>query len=159
MQCRRVAISGSVASFADEVPPSGQPLILLSALERNIINVASDPRCSLAVHQLPAAGSNSSSCAPSAEYEPMATERVTLLGTLVPVPQPELDRAQKAYLALHPQASEWIGFSDFILYRFTVVDVYWVGGFGGAHYIGWVDPGTYLSHNLTTMTHHYDSPL
>jgi len=130
---------GSVASFADESPPTGRPLILLSTLERNIINVKTDPRCSLAVHALPAGG-----CVPSAGYEPMATARATLLGYLVPVPDGELKAARKAYLARHPQASEWIGFNDFTLYRMNVTDVYWVGGFGGQHYIGWIAAATYL---------------
>jgi hypothetical protein len=131
---------GSVASFADEVPSTGQPLILLSTLERNVINLEAEARCSLSVHALPA-----QNCTPSAAYEPMATARTTLLGYLVPVGSAALPAARKAYLAQHPQASEWIGFDDFTLYRMNVTDVYWVGGFGGQHYIGWVAASTYLS--------------
>jgi hypothetical protein len=74
----------------------------------------------------------------------MSSARTTLMGVLRKVPAAELPKAKKAYLAKHPQASLWIDFSDFFLYRMEVKDVYWVGGFGNDHYIGFVAPEQYL---------------
>ena len=38
---------GSVADIADEEPSTGRPLILLSDLERNVINMKENPRVSI----------------------------------------------------------------------------------------------------------------
>ena len=34
------------------------------------------------------------------------------------------------------------------LYRFNVTDIYWVGGFGNDHYIGWVAANDYVLHKI-----------
>ena len=101
-----------------------------------MINLQSDPRCSLAVHT-PITLANYT----DADAEP----RTTLFGHLQPVPPAELAAAKAAYLARHPMAKGWIGFSDFTLYRMQVLDVYWVGGFGNDHYIGYLGADAYLS--------------
>lgn len=124
----------SVADYADEQPSTGRPLVLLSKLERNIVNTKAVPKCSLAIHT-PADN----------ETDPMAAPRVTLLGSLTPVPADELPKARDTYLRAHPMAKMWIDFSDFVLYRMDVADVYWVGGFGNDHYIGWVAADKYLA--------------
>jgi hypothetical protein len=129
---------GSVASFADQEPSNGKPLLLLSQLERNVINYNDDSRCSLAV-QTPVEQLEGN--------DPMAAPRMTLLGTLIPVPDDQYDQAKKTYLAKHPTAM-WIDFPDFSLYYFNATDVYWVGGFGNEHYIGWVDVNDYLSQKV-----------
>lgn len=77
-----------------------------------------------------------------------ANDRTTLLGTLEPVPEEELEAARITYLKKHPKAQAWIYFSDFTLYRMVVEDVYVVGGFGNSHYIGWISPEQYLSVKL-----------
>lgn len=74
--------------------------------------------------------------------------RTTLLGTLEPVPEDELEAARATYLKKHPKAAAWITFSDFTLYRMNIEDVYCVGGFGNNHYIGWIAPEQYLSIEL-----------
>jgi len=76
----------------------------------------------------------------------MATARVTLLGRLAPVEPAKRAAAEAAYLLKHPMAAEWIGFEDFQLYVMDVEDVYWVGGFGDGHYIGWVAATEFLAH-------------
>jgi len=129
---------GSVADFADTNPSTGAPLLLLSDLERNVINFQTTPQCSLAI----TAQFNAS------ESDAMMTSRTTLLGTLTLVDPNDLPAARAAYLAAHPLASLWIDFPDFNLYFFNISDVYWVGGFGNVHYIGYVDPTQYLSHVL-----------
>jgi hypothetical protein len=70
----------SVASFADEDPSTGRPLLLLSTLERNVINMEENSRVTLAIHETP-----QGNCEPSEEYEPMSSPRTTLFGTLIPV--------------------------------------------------------------------------
>jgi len=124
---------GSVADFADEAPSTGRPLLLLSTLERNVVNLQGNPRASLAIR------TPDMNCT-----DQMTCPRTTLFGTLEVVPDQELPAAQAAYLAKHPSAESWIDFPDFALYRMNVLDVYWVGGFGNAHYIGYLAPDSYL---------------
>lgn len=90
---------GSVASFADDEPSTGHPILLLSQLERNVINWEDDARCTLAIQDPPTNGS-----------EPMMQPRTTLFGTLVEVPAAGVAAARKAYLAKHPIAKYWIDF-------------------------------------------------
>ena len=123
---------GSVADFADEVPSTGRPLLLLSTLERNVVNFQTNNRVSLAIR------TPDQNCT-----DMMTCPRTTLFGTLERVPAAELPAAKKAYLAKHPTASAWIDFPDMSIYRMTVLDLYWVGGFGNAHYIGYVGGDSY----------------
>ena len=124
---------GSVADYADELPASGRPLLLLSTLERNVVNFQSDSRVSLAIRT------------PDANCTDMMTcPRTTLFGTLSKVPPAQLPAAKSAYLAKHPTAKAWIDFPDMSLYRMNVLDLYWVGGFGNEHYIGYVSGDSYL---------------
>ena len=51
---------------------------------------------------------------------------------------------QAGVLAKHPTAKAWIDFPDMALYRMNVLDLYWVGGFGNEHYIGYVGGSSYL---------------
>ncbi len=130
---------GSVADYADEIPSSGRPLLLLSKLERNVINLKSDGRASLEIHT-PSTVANYT--------DAMMEPRATLLGRLSAVGASELPAARKAYLARHPEAEAWIGFDDFALYVMDVADVYWVGGFGNSHYIGYVGADAYLKNRV-----------
>ena len=125
---------GSVADYADD--GRGRPLLLLSQLERNIINLGSDPRCSLAIHT-PTEWANFT----DADAEP----RTTLFGHLRALTPAEIAPARAIYLARHPLAKGWIDFEDFALWRMEVLDVYWVGGFGNDHYIGYVGADAYLA--------------
>lgn len=137
---------GSVADFADEEPSTGQPLVLLSDLERNVINMNSYPKLSLSISTLP----NTTFELNHPEYfDVMTKPRTTLLGHLEEVSADELDQARQTYLTKHPESKAWITFSDFTMYRFIVEDVYVVGGFGNDHYIGWVGASQYLSIDLS----------
>lgn len=125
----------SVTSFADF--GDGRPIILLSELERNIINQNIDARCALEVHDVDMIAQG---------VEPMMVPRTTVYGHLQPVPQNSSvhDIARTKYLSAHPTSSMWIDFGDFHLYFLEPKDVYWVGGFGGPHYIGWISPVDYM---------------
>jgi hypothetical protein len=133
---------GTVVDFADEVPSTGRPLILLSDLERSVINMKENSKLSLSVWTLP----NSTFLFLHPEYSDVMTKpRTTLLGKLEAVPESELENAKQTYLTKHPLSKSWINFSDFVMYRVVVEDVYVVGGFGNAHYIGWVGASQYLA--------------
>lgn len=135
---------GSVADFADEEPSTGRPLLLLSDLERNVINMKTNPKVSLSIDTLPSTVAEFKN--PNL-FDEMTHPRTTLLGTmeLIPKDSPELQQAKDTYLAKHPLAKAWINFSDFNMYRMIVEDVYVVGGFGNDHYIGYISSEQYLS--------------
>lgn len=137
----------SIADFADEEPSTGKPLILLSDLERTVINLADEPKCSLHVISTP---ETIAQFEHPELYDVMTLPRTTLLGRLEIIPEgDELEAAKATYTAKHPKSKAWINFSDFHLYRMAIEDVYVVGGFGNDHYIGWMSPEQYLSAKIT----------
>jgi len=136
---------GSVADIADEEPSTGRPLLLLSELERNVINLQSVPACSL--HFITGPETIYQFEHPE-HYDVMTKPRTTLMGHLEVVPEEELEAAKATYLKKHPSSKAWINFSDFAMYRMVIEDVYVVGGFGNEHYIGWISPEQYLSIEL-----------
>ena len=81
-------------------------------------NVQADPRSSLFVTQ------------PESIGDPLGASRVTLLGNVLPVPEPGVADARALYLARYDNSKYWVDFEDFSFYRMVVVDVYFVGGFG-----------------------------
>ena len=97
-------------------------MLLLSDLERNVMNLQTDPRCSLHLFSTPA---TIVGFRRPALYDVMTKPRTTLLGRLEPVGDDPA--AQQAYLRKHPESAAWINFQDFTLYRFEVEDVYVVG--------------------------------
>jgi putative heme iron utilization protein len=91
-------------------------------------NLQADPRASLLVSQEDAGG------------EPLGASRITLVGNVLPVSDPELAEAREIYLARHANSKYWVDFEDFSFYRMNVVDIYYVGGFG---VMGWVSAFEY----------------
>jgi len=118
---------------------SGAPFLLLSSMERSIINWKVIPKCSLSI-QLPYTISN--------DTDAMMFPRTTLMGNLIPVPDAAVQDVRDFYLTKHPMAEFWIDFADFQFFQFNVSDLFVVAGFGNEHFIGWVDARTYLSHKL-----------
>jgi heme iron utilization protein len=104
------------------------PVFLISTLAMHTQNVQGDPRSSLLVTQLDTIG------------DPLGASRLTLLGDILPVPEPEVAEARKLYLARYANSKYWVDFDDFSFYRMDVVDVYYVGGFG---VMGWVAASEY----------------
>lgn len=104
------------------------PVFLISTMAMHTQNVHADPRSSLLVTQPDTAG------------DPLGASRVTLLGTILPIPEPEVAEARKFYLARYANSKYWVDFDDFSFYRMDVVDVYYVGGFG---VMGWVPASEY----------------
>jgi putative heme iron utilization protein len=113
---------GSLMPYAPD--ESGRPLFLISTLAMHTQNLEGDSRASLFVAEA------------SAADDPLAMGRVTLMGNVGRVAPGDVTGARAAYLARHPNASSWVDFEDFGLWRLEVRDVYFVGGFGAMDWLG-----------------------
>jgi hypothetical protein len=65
----------------------------------------------------------------------LALPRVSLQGSVVPVPAEKFAAARQAYLHSIPDAEPLFTFADFRLYHLDVTHIHWVGGFGSARSI------------------------
>ena len=106
----------------------GHPVFLTSTMAMHTQNLQADPRASLFVTE------------PDASGDPLGASRVTLIGTVSRIPEPELGTARAVYLAHYPDSKYWVDFDDFFFYRMNLLDVYYVGGFG---VMGWVAASDY----------------
>jgi heme oxygenase (biliverdin-IX-beta and delta-forming) len=117
---------GSVMPYS--VDEQGRPIFLISTMAMHTQNLQADPRASLLVTQAGADG------------DPLGAARVTLIGSIVPVPEPDLAQARKLYLERYANSRYWVDYEDFSFHRMDVVDVYYVGGFG---VMGWIAASAY----------------
>jgi putative heme iron utilization protein len=117
---------GSVMPYA--LDDHGRPIFLISTMAMHTQNLQTDPHASLLVTQ------------PGAGGDPLGASRVTLLGNVLPVPEPGVADARTLYLSRYDNSKHWVDFEDFSFYRMEVVDVYFVGGFG---VMGWVSAAEY----------------
>jgi putative heme iron utilization protein len=108
----------------------GRPLFLISTMAMHTQNLLADPRASLLVTQ------------PDASGDPLGAARVTLVGNVSTIAEPELAEARDLYLARYENSRYWVDFKDFAFYRLEVIDVYYVGGFG---VMGWVTAEDYAA--------------
>lgn len=106
----------------------GRPIFLISTMAMHTQNLQADSRASLLVTQ------------PDAEGDSLGAARVTLMGKVLPIPQPEVAEARRLYLERYANSKYWVDFEDFSFYRMDVADVYYVGGFG---VMGWVPATDY----------------
>lgn len=107
----------------------GRPIFLISSMAMHTQNLQADPRASLLITQL------------EANADPLGSSRITLIGNVRRVPEPEVAGARELYLARYENSKYWVDFEDFCFYRMEVVDLYYVGGFG---VMGWVEAADYL---------------
>ncbi|MGA7630386.1 MAG: DUF2470 domain-containing protein [Terriglobales bacterium] len=117
---------GSVMPYG--LDEHGRPIFLISTMAMHTQNLKADPRASLLVTQ------------DDAGSDPLGASRVTLVGNVRPIPEPEVADARKLYLARYANSKYWVDFEDFSFYRMDVVDIYYVGGFG---VMGWVSASEY----------------
>jgi len=122
---------GSVMPYGLDNP--GRPIFLISTMAMHTQNLQADSRASLLVTQLP-------TTQPGASADPLGASRVTVIGNVLPIPEPELADARQLYLDRHAHSKYWVDFEDFSFYRMDVMDVYYVGGFG---VMGWVPAPDY----------------
>jgi putative heme iron utilization protein len=106
----------------------GHPIFLISTMAMHTQNLQANPHASLLVTQ------------PNVSGDPLGASRVTLLGNVLPVPEPGVAEARTLYLSRYDNSKYWVDFKDFSFYRLVVVDVYFVGGFG---VMGWVSAAEY----------------
>ena len=117
---------GSVMPYG--LDAHGRPIFLISTMAMHTHNLQADTRASLLVTQ------------PDGSGDPLGASRVTLIGNVLTIPEPEVPEARKLYLASYANSQYWVDFEDFSFYRMDVVDVYYVGGFG---VMGWVSDSDY----------------
>jgi len=127
---------GLMDYYADECSSTGDVILLISGLQINARNFAKDNRVTLSIRSLQGEGS------------PMAEKRVALLGEILRTGDDEFKTIKDCFVAKHSDARAWLPdgktpFHDFHFYRLRVKGIYYVGGFGGLHYIGWVPEETY----------------
>jgi hypothetical protein len=111
----------------------GRPIFLISTMAMHTQNLQADPRASLLVTQ-------PSSTQADASSDPLGAARVTVMGNVSTIPQPEIAAARALYLERYANSKYWVDFEDFSFYRMDVLDVYYVGGFG---VMGWVQASDY----------------
>jgi putative heme iron utilization protein len=117
---------GSVMPYG--LDARGRPIFLISSMAMHTQNLQADPRASLLVTQ------------PAASGDPLGASRVTVIGNVLTIPQPEVSDARTLYLERYANSKYWVDFEDFSFYRMDVLDVYYVGGFG---VMGWVAASDY----------------
>jgi putative heme iron utilization protein len=106
----------------------GRPIFLISTMAMHTQNLQEDARASLLVTQ------------PDASGDPLGAGRVTLVGNVAPVAEPEVGEARRLYLERHANSKYWVDFDDFSFFGMDVADVYYVGGFG---VMGWIPAPEY----------------
>jgi putative heme iron utilization protein len=117
---------GSVMPYA--LDARGRPIFLISSMAMHTQNLQADARASLLVTQ------------PDASGDPLGASRVTVMGNVLSIPEPEVTEARQLYLERYENSKYWVDFEDFSFYRLDVLDVYYVGGFG---VMGWVQAADY----------------
>ena len=120
---------GSVVTYG--LDSGGRPAFFVSTLAEHTRNLDADPRASLLVVEDTPPGA-----------DPLASGRVTLLGTAAELTDPsERAAARGAYLDANPSAF-YVDYGDFRCLRLEVTGVRYVGGFGR---MSWVDPEAYAA--------------
>jgi len=124
---------GFLATHGDASPESsmapfalyhGCVLLHLSRLARHTANIAAHPTVGFMI------------CTPETTMDSaLALPRLSLQGSMIPVPAEELAPARQAYLHNIADAEPLFGFADFRLYRLDPTHIHWVGGFGSARSI------------------------
>ena len=72
------------------------------------------------------------------------SERLTLVGDLVPVPENDLDDCSKRFYAILPDSKKYSKMHDFKFYQLSIKCARWIGGFGK---IAWLDEGKWSDIN------------
>jgi putative heme iron utilization protein len=135
---------GSLMPYA--LDGQGRPIFLISTMAMHTQNLQADPRASLFVTE------------PDVSGNPLGASRVTLIGNVIQIPEPDLGEVRSLYLEGYPDSKYWIDFDDFSFYRMDVLDLYYVGGFG---VMGWVaaaeygqaEPDPLINHRIDIMQH------
>jgi len=98
--------------------------LYLSDLADHTKNLHHSPKSSLTIIKLNTDGDKQNS------------ERLTIMGDLVPVSENELDGCKKRYYQILPESKMYAKMHDFNFYKIQIKNVRWIGGFGK---IAWLD--------------------
>jgi heme iron utilization protein len=112
------------------------PVFLISTMAMHTQNLLADPRSSLLVTQ------------PDTVGNLLGSSRITLMGNVLSIPEPEVAEARKLYLERHADSKYWVDYKDFAFYRMNIVDVYYVGGFG---VMGWIPTSEYYGSEVDPL--------
>ncbi|KAJ2962839.1 hypothetical protein NQZ79_g2093 [Umbelopsis isabellina] len=123
---------------------NGDLLLLMSDLQVNVRNALKFPFVSFTLRV------SDDSKHQNGRY-PMENPRLTLLGKLNRLPDSKYEEAYEQFTAVHRDAQWWApkdkntggGFHDFHYYTLKVSGLYVIDGFGGAHYVGWMNETLY----------------
>lgn len=97
--------------------PAGQPVLLISKLARHTQNITRDPRVSVLLHEI-AAG------------DPLEESRIMVSGKAIRAEGKDEAVLRARYLAVHPSAEAFVGFTDFLFFSVEPLNVHLVAGFG-----------------------------
>jgi putative heme iron utilization protein len=117
----------------------GSPIFFLSDLQVNIRNMKKNPKVAFAIRNITAINEIST---------PMKIGRVTLMGTLSLLKLDNYGELVDCFVRSHSDAKLWINFPDFKFYQLSVDRIYWIGGFGGPNFIGYIPKDMYDKVNL-----------
>src|ERR1700693_1230948 len=87
---------GSVMPYG--LDEHGRPIFLVSTMAMHTQNLKADPRASLLVTQ------------PDASGDALGASRVTVMGNVVTVPEPEVAEARRLYLDRYANSKYWVDF-------------------------------------------------
>src|ERR1022692_5073886 len=82
----------------------GRPIFLISTMAMHTQNLQADPRASLFVTE------------PDASGDALGSSSVTLIGSVLRIPEPDLAAVRTVYLTHYPDSKHWVDFDDFFFY-------------------------------------------
>ncbi|MEO1543488.1 MAG: DUF2470 domain-containing protein [Pseudomonadota bacterium] len=106
----------------------GSPILLLSNLAAHTKNLKADPKASLLFEE--ADQPVAQDTIDGVETDPIARGRVTVIGTIDPVPEPDVAHVKQRFLSRHPSSAGYAEFADFAFYRLQPTQAHFIGGFG-----------------------------
>lgn len=109
--------------------PAGRPILLLSRLALHTRNLLQDARVSLLIDDRSA----------SLNEDALGGSRLTLSGRIAAIPREEDAEMRRRFLARHPEAEGYAGFTDFDLYLLQPEIGHLVAGFGRINALGGAD--------------------
>jgi putative heme iron utilization protein len=115
----------SIVNFA--LDSEGRPVFVMSGLAVHTKNLLEEPKASLCVYSA------------DAEADVLSAARMNITGEVRGVPEADLEAARSAFFKRHPEAEPYMEFVDFAAYRMSIVDIYYVGGFGNMGFIATQD--------------------
>lgn len=132
--------------FVDLPQYPGSPIFFISKLQKSVTNIKHDSRASFTIQSSP---KFSCKFMDTTSFTPMESGRVCLVGKVVSIIEENgptfINVCRAEFLKIHPDSKNWIGLKDFSFYRLEVEKIYWIGGFGNIHYIGWIRSKLYTS--------------